>query len=90
VTSNDKLKSNTLRGSNQKLQTKLSTDLYSFIATVKLNEGESFHDLVDIIFKGDLARRLKEFWGGLVVSFGRPTRREHKLTPKIPDLSARM
>ena len=36
-------------------------DLYSFIANIKLNEGDSFHDVVDVIFKRDSARGLKEF-----------------------------
>ena len=43
---------------DKKLQTELSTDLYSFIATVKLDEGDSFHDVVDVIFKRDGAKGL--------------------------------
>ena len=42
-------------------------DLYSFITTVKLDEDDSFHDVVDVIFKRDGAKRLKEFLDGLVV-----------------------
>ena len=42
-------------------------DLYSFIATVKLDEGDSFHDVVDVIFKRDGAKGLREFLDGLVV-----------------------
>ena len=42
-------------------------DLYSFIATVKLDEGDSFHDVVDVIFNRDGAKGLKEFLDGLVV-----------------------
>jgi hypothetical protein len=34
------IKSNILRDFDKKLQTELSADLYSFIATVKLDEGE--------------------------------------------------
>ena len=42
-------------------------DLYSFIASVKLDEGDSFHDVVDVIFNRDGAKGLKEFLNGLVV-----------------------
>ena len=41
-------------------------DLYSFIANVKLDEGDSFHDVVDVIFNRDGATGLKEFLDGLV------------------------
>ena len=67
MTFNDKLKSNILKDFDKKLQTELSTDLYSFIATVKLDEGDSFHDVVDVIFNRDGANGLKEFLDGLVV-----------------------
>ena len=67
MTLNDKLKSNILRDFDRRLQTELSMDLYSFIANVKLDEGESFHDVVDVIFKRDGAKGLKEFLDGLVV-----------------------
>ena len=67
MTLNEKLKSNILKDFDKKLQTELSTDLYSFIATVKLDEGDSFHDVVDVIFNRDGAKRLKEFLDGLVV-----------------------
>ena len=67
MTLNDQLKSNILRDFDKKLQTELSTDLYSFIATVKLDEGDSFHDVVDVIFNRDGAKGLKEFLDGLVV-----------------------
>ena len=62
-----KLKSNIIRDFDERLQTELSTDLYSFIATVKLDEGDSFHDVVDVIFNRDGAKGLREFLDGLVV-----------------------
>ena len=65
-----KIKSKTLKDFDKKLQTELSTDLYSFIATVKLDEGDSFHDVVDVIFKRDGAKGLKEFLDGLVLMLG--------------------
>lgn len=64
---NDKLKSKILRDFDKKLQTELSTDLYSFIANVKLDEGDSFHDVVNVIFERDGARGLKEFLDSLVL-----------------------
>ena len=67
MTLNDKLKSNILRDFDKRLQTEVSMDLYSFIATVKLDEGDSFHDVVDVIFNRDGAKGLKEFLNGLVV-----------------------
>ena len=67
MTLNDKLKSNILRDFDKRLQTELSMDLYSFIANVRLDEGDSFHDVVNVIFKRDGARGLKEFLDGLVV-----------------------
>ena len=67
MTLKDKLKSNILRDFDKRLQTELSMDLYSFIANVKLHEGNSFHDVVDVIFKRDGAKGLKEFLDGLVV-----------------------
>jgi hypothetical protein len=67
MTLNEKLKSNILKDFDKKLQTELSTDLYSFIATVKLDEGDSFRDVVDVIFNRDGAKGLKEFLDGLVV-----------------------
>ena len=42
-------------------------DLYSFIANLKLDVGDSFYDVVDVIFKRDGAKGLKEFLTGLVV-----------------------
>ena len=67
MTLNDQLKSNILKDFDKKLRTELSTDLYSFIANVKLDEGDSFHDVVDVIFNRDGAKALKEFLDGLVV-----------------------
>ena len=67
MTLNDQLKSKILRDFDKKLQTELSTDLYSFIATVKLAEGYSFQDVVDVIFNRDGAKGLREFLEGLVV-----------------------
>ena len=42
-------------------------DLYSFITNVNLDDGDSFHDVVDVIFKRDGAKGLKEFLNALVV-----------------------
>ena len=67
MTLNDKLKSNILKDFDKTLQTELATDLYSFIANVKLVEGDSFHDAVDVIFDRDGAKGLREFLDNLVV-----------------------
>ena len=67
MTFNDQLKSNILRDFDKRLQTELSMDLYSFIASVTLDEGDSFHDVVDVIFNRDGAKGLKEFLDGLIV-----------------------
>ena len=67
MTLNDKLKSKIVKDFDRRLQTEVSMDLYSFIATVKLEEGDSFHDVVDVIFKRDGPKGLKEFLDGLVV-----------------------
>ena len=66
MTLNDELKSNILRDFDQRRQTELSTDLYSFIANVKLDDSDSFHDVADVIFYRDGARGLKEFLNGLI------------------------
>ena len=63
----DRVKSSILKDFDKKLQTELSTDLYSFIATVKLDEGDSFHDVVDIILNRDGATGLREFLDDLFV-----------------------
>ena len=52
------------------MQTELSMDLYSFIANVKLDGGDSFYDVVDVIFKRDGAKGLKDFLNGLVFMLG--------------------
>jgi len=62
----EKIKSNLLNEFNQRLQSDLNTDLYSFIATVKLDDGDTFHDAVDTIFARDGARGLREFLDGLI------------------------
>ena len=67
MTFNDKLSSNILKDFDKKLQTELSTDLHSFIATLKLDEGDSFHDVVEAIFNRDGAKGLREFLDGLVL-----------------------
>lgn len=58
--------SNILNDFDQRLRSEFSTDLYSFIATVKLDDGDSFHDAVDTIFARDGARCLRDFLEGLV------------------------
>ena len=63
---NDKLKSNILRDFDNRLQIEFATDLYSFIANVKLDEGDSFHDAVDVIFDRDGAKGLRDFLESLV------------------------
>lgn len=60
------IKSKILRDFDKKLQTELSTDLYSFIAKVKLDEGDSFHDVVDVVFKRDGAKGLNDFLDSLI------------------------
>ena len=67
MTLNDKLKSNILKDFDRRLQIDLSMDLYSFIANVQLDEGDSFHDVVDVIFKRDGAKGLKEFLNDLAI-----------------------
>tara|TARA_B100001093_G_scaffold111021_1_gene103384 strand:+ start:1619 stop:1855 length:237 start_codon:yes stop_codon:yes gene_type:complete len=67
MTLNDKLKSNILRDFDKRLQTEVAMDLYSFITNVNLDDGDSFHDVVDVIFKRDGAKGLKEFLNALVV-----------------------
>lgn len=67
MTFKDKLKSSILRDFDKKLQAELYTDLYSFVANVKLEEGENFHDVVDVIFTRDGAKGLREFLESLVI-----------------------
>jgi len=63
---NEIVKTKILNDFDQRLQSDLNTDLYSFIATVKLDDGDSFHDAVDTIFARDGARGLRDFLEGLV------------------------
>ena len=44
----------------------VSTDLYSFIANVKLVEGDSFHDAVDVIFDTEGVAGHREFLDSLI------------------------
>ena len=62
----EKIKSSILNDFDQRLRSDLNTDLYSFITTVKLDDGDSFHDAVDTIFARDGARGLHDFLEGLV------------------------
>ena len=62
----EKIKSSILHEFDQRLRSKLHIDLYSFIATVKLDDGDTFHDAVDTIFARDGARGLRDFLEGLV------------------------
>lgn len=66
MTLNAKLKSNIIKDFDKRLQTEFSTDLYSFIATVKLDDGDSFHDNVDVIYDRDGPRGLREFLESLI------------------------
>ena len=63
---NEIVKTKILNDFDQRLQSDLNTDLYSFIATVKLDDGDTFHDAVDTIFARDGARGLREFLDGLI------------------------
>ena len=63
---NEKLKSNIIRDFDKRLQTEFSTDLYSFIATVKSDDGDGFHDNVDFIFERDGPKGLREFLESLI------------------------
>ena len=67
MTFKDTFKSNILKNLDNRLQTDFSNDLYSFIATVKLNKGDSFDDVVDVIFDRDGAEGLKDFVDRLIV-----------------------
>ena len=62
----DKLKSKIIKDFDKRLQTEFSTDLYSFITTVKSDDGDSFHDHVDFIFERDGPRGLREFLESLI------------------------
>ena len=63
---NEKLKSNIIGDFDKRLQTEFSTDLYSFIATVKSDDGNGFHDNVDFIFERDGPKGLREFLESLI------------------------
>ena len=60
------IKSNIVKDFDRKLQFELDTCLYSFIANVKLDEGESFHDAVDAVYDREGAKGLREFLEGLI------------------------
>lgn len=60
------LKSNILNDFDQRLRSDLNTDLYSFITTVKLDDGDTFHDAVDTIFARDGALGLRNFLDELI------------------------
>ena len=62
----DKLKSKIIKDFDKRLQTEFSTDLYSFIATVKLDDGDSFHDNEDFIFERDGPKGLRDFLESLI------------------------
>ena len=66
MTFSNKLKSNIIRDFDKLLQSEFSADLYSFIATIKLDDGDSFHDNVDFIFERDGPRGLREFLESLI------------------------
>ncbi|MDA8873821.1 hypothetical protein N9J12_08385 [Alphaproteobacteria bacterium] len=61
----DHIKSDILRDFDKKLQVELSTDLYSLIANLKLDEGDSFHEVVDTILRAEGASELRIFLAGL-------------------------
>ena len=67
MTLNETLKSSILKDFDNRLQRELSTDLYSFIATVKLGKGDSLHDVVDFIFDRNGAKGLKDFLDRMMV-----------------------
>ena len=63
---NNKLKSAILRDFDRRLHTDLATELNSFIANVKLDESDSFHDTVDVIFDREGAAGLGELLDKLI------------------------
>ena len=59
---NEQIKSKIINDFDKQLQTEFSTDLYAFIATVKLDsDGDSFHENVDVIYEKYGPQRLREF-----------------------------
>ena len=63
---NDQIKSKLLVDFDKRLKTELSTDLYSFVANVRLDRGDSFHDAVDVIFNRDGATGLRSFLDNMI------------------------
>jgi hypothetical protein len=63
---NSRIKSRLLVEFDNRLKTELSSDLYSFIANVKLDKGDGFHDAVDVIFNRDGAAGLRSFLNELI------------------------
>ena len=63
---NDQIKSKLLVEFDKRLKTELSTDLYSFVANVRLDRGDSFHDAVDVIFNRDGATGLRSFLDNMI------------------------
>jgi len=56
-----------IRDFDRRLHADLSTDLYSFIANVKLDEGGNFHDAVDMIFDRKGAVGSRKFLDNLII-----------------------
>lgn len=67
---NTQIKSRLLGDFEKRLKTELSSNLYSFIANVRLDRGESFHDAVDAIFDRDGARGLRSFLDEMIELLG--------------------
>ncbi len=64
---NEQIKSKIINDFDKQLQTEFSTDLYAFIATVKLDsDGDSFHENVDVIYEKYGPQRLREFLDELI------------------------
>ena len=63
---NARMKSRLLVEFDKRLKTELSTDLYSFIANVRLDRGDSFHDAVNVIFNRDGAAGLRSFLNNII------------------------
>jgi len=63
---NAQIKSRLLAEFDNRLKTELSTDLYAFIANVRLDKGESFHEAVDVIFNRDGATGLRSFLNEMI------------------------
>jgi len=63
---NAQIKSRLLAEFDNRLKTELSTDLYAFIANLRLDKGESFHEAVDVIFNRDGATGLRSFLNEMI------------------------